>query len=163
MDEVINGNNKKQVLMSPIPFACGSLKFVIVRNNTGLHKLHPYYTLYLEKPYGVKVAVLYGQKRKFNKIANYLISLDKTFRDRDDDEVLGKLRGLGGNDKFTLYDNGENYSKLANYSMSQLRVEHGTFLYRYEPCNVGSIRKMLILLPSVYPVNLSQKSQEKYN
>ncbi len=60
MDEVINGNNKKQVLMSPIPFACGSLKFVVVRNNTGLHKLHPYFTLYLEKPYGVKIAILYG-------------------------------------------------------------------------------------------------------
>jgi len=149
--------------MSPIPFACGSLKFVIVRNNTGLNKLHPYYTLFLEKPYGIRVAVLYGQKRKFNKIANYLISLDKNFRDRDADEVLGKLRGIGGNDKFTLYDNGENYSKLANFSMSQLRVEHGTFLYRYEPCNVGSIRKALILLPNVYPVNLSLKSQEKFN
>lgn len=47
-----------------------------------------------------------------------MISLNKTFKDRDDEEVLGKLRGIGGNDKFTLYDNGENYTKLANYSMS---------------------------------------------
>ena len=98
--------------MQPIPFACGSLNLVIVRTNTGLNKLHPYFTLFLEKPFGVKVALMYGQKRKFNKVANYLISLNKNFRDRDDEECLGKLRAVGGNDKFTLYDNGENFSKL---------------------------------------------------
>jgi hypothetical protein len=109
MDEVIGGNNKKSVLMSPIPFACGSLKFLIVRNNVGLNKIHPYFTLFLEKPYGVKVGVLYGRKKMFNKIANYHISLDKNCKDRDDEECLGKLRAVGGNDKFTLYDNGEKF------------------------------------------------------
>ncbi len=104
--------------MAPIPFACGCLKFTIVRNKTGLNKLHPYFTLFLEKPFGVKVALLYGQKRKFNKVPNYLISLDKNFKDRDDEDCLGKLRAIGGKDKFTLYDNGENYSKLQNYAIS---------------------------------------------
>jgi len=163
MDEITRGINKKSFLMAPIPFGCGSIKLAIVRNNTGLNKLHPYFTLYLERPFGTKLPILYGKKRMFNKIANYIISLEKSCADRDDEECLGKLRGLGGNDKFTLYDNGENYSKLNSYSMSQLRSEHGTFLFRYEPCNVGNIRKMLVLLPNVYPVNLSANSQEKYD
>ena len=135
--------------MAPIPFACGSLKFVIVRNKTGLNKLSPYFTLFLEQPFGVKVPLMYGQKRKFNKVPNYLITLDKNFKDREDDKCLGKLRAVGGRDKFILYDNGENFTKLQNYAISQLRIEQAVFLYRYEPCNVGNIRKMLALLPSV--------------
>ena len=51
-----------------------------------------------------------------------------------------------------LYDNGENYSKLSTFKMSQVRTEHGYFVYRYEPCNVGNIRKMIIVVPFIDPV-----------
>ena len=37
--------------------------------------------------------------------------------------------------------------------MSEVRTEHGCFMYRYEPCNVGNIRKMVIVLPMVNPIN----------
>ena len=43
--------------------------------------------------------------------------------------------------------------------MSQVRMEQGCFMYRYEPCNVGNIRKMVILLPSLMPLNLSEEQR----
>lgn len=46
--------------------------------------------------------------------------------------------------------------------MSLLRQELGTFIYRYEPCNIGSIRKMLVLLPAVHPSNLVPEDQSFY-
>lgn len=147
--------------MSPIPFGAGPLKFTIDRNKSGLNKLYPSYTLQIEKPYGNKVTVLYAKKRAFNKTANFLISLSKSNNSRDSEAAVGKLRALETNEKFILYDNGENYSKLSTFKMSQLRMEHGYFGYRYEPCNVGNIRKMLIVLPRVQPM-LSQHDKEKY-
>ena len=32
---------------------------------------------------------------------------------------------------------------------SDIRKEHGAFLYKYEPCNVGNIRKMIIIYPQI--------------
>jgi len=44
-----------------------------------------------------------------------------------------------------------------------LRCEHATFIYRYEPCNVGNIRKMVVLIPEVGPENLAPKEMERFN
>lgn len=96
--------------------------------------------------------VLFGKKRAFNKTANYLISLLKGATDRDSNNCVGKLRANIERDKFVLYDNGENFSKLSTLQMSKLRTEMGCFMYRYEPVNVGNIRKMNIILPSLIPV-----------
>lgn len=35
-------------------------------------------------------------------------------------------------------------------------------MYRYEPCNVGNIRKMVILLPTLQPMNLNVEQQALY-
>lgn len=162
LDEIIFGANKKTLLMSPIPFAVGPLKFTITRNKTGLNQLQPIFTMSLEKPLGVKVPVIYGKKRLFNKLANYLLSIDKNCAERDSANCLGKLRAVDNNEKFYLYDNGENFSKLSSFNISQLRSEHGSFVFRYEPCNVGNIRRMLVILPNVYPANLSSDLDAKY-
>ena len=147
--------------MQPIPFGVGPLKFTIERNKSGLNKLYPAFTLYIEKPYGNKVTVLHAKKRAFNKTANFLISLSKTNGSRESNQAVGKLRALETNDKFVLYDNGENYSKLSTFKMSQVRTEHGYFMYRYEPCNVGNIRKMVIVMPVMSP-EISGEKQAKY-
>lgn len=152
MEDLLFGWDRKNAVMSPIPFGAGPLKFTIERNKSGLSKLYPSFTLYIEKPYGNKVTVLYAKKRAFNKTANFLISLSKSNNSRESDAAVGKLRAMETNEKFILYDNGENYSKLSTFKMSQLRTEHGYFSYRYEPCNVGNIRKMLIVMPRVNPV-----------
>ena len=79
------GTNRKQIMMSPIPFGAGCLKFTITRNKTGLNKLQPYFTLLLERQYGAKAPILFGKKRLFNKLANYIICLDHKAKERDDE------------------------------------------------------------------------------
>ena len=91
----------------------------------------------------------------FNKLANYVIMTNPNEKDRDNKNCLGKLRAVGDKDKFTLYDNGENFNKLSSFSVTQLRIEHGSFFYRYEPCNVGNIRKMLVVLPNLLPASMT--------
>jgi len=55
--------------------------------------------------------MLYAKKRAFNKTPNYLISMEKNKKARSNDVCLGKLRANPECDKYTLYDNGENYTK----------------------------------------------------
>ncbi len=56
--------------------------------------------------------MLYAKKRAFNKTANYLISMEKNKKTRNNDVCLGKLRANPEGDKYILYDNGENFTKL---------------------------------------------------
>ena len=105
--------------------------------------------MYLEKNQGGRVLILYAKKRAFNKTSNYLISMEKNKKDRNNDTCLGKLRANPEGDKYVLYDNGENFSKVHQFSLDKIRNEHGVFMYRYEPCNVGNIRKMVVLLPTL--------------
>jgi hypothetical protein len=133
--------------MDPIPFQMGQLKFTIERHRTGFNRLHPSYYFYLEKNQGGRLLILYAKKRAFNKTANYLISMEKNKINRNNDVCLGKLRANPEGDKYILYDNGENYSKAATYAADKIRCEHGVFQYRYEPCNVGNIRKMIVVVP----------------
>ena len=77
-----------------------------------MNKISPSFTLFIEKPYGNKVTVLYAKKKFWNKTAYFLISLSKSTGSRESNQAVGKLRALDTNDRFMLYDNGENYSKL---------------------------------------------------
>lgn len=101
--------------MSPIPFHVGTLKFTIKRKKSGLNKFHPKFELFIEKHNGSQVMLLFGKKRAFNKTANYLISMDKSSNERDNATCLGKLRANKENDRFILYDNGENFEKKNTY------------------------------------------------
>jgi N-glycosylase/DNA lyase len=93
----------------------GRIKFTIERNKSGLNKLTPSYNLFLEKSPGNKILVLYGKKRAFNKTTNFLISLSKDANGRESNMCVGKLRANKERNKFTLYDNGENYQKLSTF------------------------------------------------
>lgn len=93
--------------------------------------------------------ILYAKKRAFNKTANYLISMDKNKSSRSSDLCLGKLRANPEGDKYVLYDSGENFTKAQNMVPERIRNEHGYFTYRYEPCNVGNIRKMVVVIPAL--------------
>lgn len=48
-----------------------------------------------------------------------------------------------------LYDAGENFTKVHQFPLEKIRNEQGVFIYRYEPCNVGNIRKMVVVLPTL--------------
>lgn len=71
-----------------------------------------------------------------------------TTNSRSSERCLGKLRAINNErDHYVLYDNGEAPSTTNHDHF--LRAEHGAFIYRYEMCNVGNIRKMKIMLPQL--------------
>ena len=71
---------------------------------------------------------------------------------------IGKLRAVDNDtDKFVLYDSGENYNQKS-IQYKNLRKEHGAFIYRYEPCNVGNIRKMIILFPALSCLRIAPRT-----
>lgn len=80
---------------------------------------------------------------------------DKKSTKRESEMCLGKLRQLNSDkDKYILYDNGENYTQsgTSKPTLDSLRSEHGLFMFRYELCQIGNIRKMKVLLPHLYKV-----------
>lgn len=78
-----------------------------------------------------------------------LESAAKSLGVRENENILGKLRAMDSDkNKFVLYDGGQNFQKKGT-TYYDYRREHGTFIYRYEPCNVGNIRKMIIIFPAV--------------
>lgn len=144
--------------MQPIPPAVGQLKFCIIRNKKIMNKLTPSFYLQLEKNNGGKILILYGKKMPLKKTSYYMICLEKNKQkstERESDNCLGKLRSLNPDgDRFVLYDNGENPTHKGQ-SYKNVRKEHGAFVYRYEPCNVGNIRKMTIIFPSINCLNIN--------
>ena len=57
-----------------------------------------------------------------------------------------------------LYDNGEKYddNKEMNDSRIPFRQEYGAFMFRYELCNVGNIRKMKVITPNIITTKIEQ-------
>ena len=163
IDHLIFGSNRREAIMQPIPPAVGQLKFCIGRNKNMLNKLTPSFYLYLEKNNGGRILVLYGKKMPFKKQSYYMICLEKNKQkkiERESDNCLGKLRATTNeNDKFVLYDNGENPT-LKGAQFKNLRKEHGAFIYRYEPCNVGNIRKMIIIFPAITCININPNKKD---
>ena len=59
-----------------------------------------------------------------------------------------------------LYDSGENY-KEKDIPYRDIRREFGLFMYRYDPSYDGNIRKMCIVLPAVYNLNITSQMKDK--
>ena len=77
---------------------------------------------------------------------------------RKSDWCLGKLRAANSEkDKYVLYDNGESYDHKEVYdSAIHYRQEYGAFMFRYELCNVGNIRKMRVIMPNIITTKIEQ-------
>ena len=152
--------------MNPIPLSVGMLQFTIERHKKGFNRLHPSYYMYLENTSGkgqTMIQVLYAKKRAFNKTANYLISMGKNTKERKNDLCLGKLRANVDSDEYVLYDSGENYTKVSKTETHKARNEHAVYLYRYEPCYIGNIRKMVTIIPALVPMpHQSSQTQDLY-
>ncbi len=138
------------------------LNFTVERHKKGFNRLHPSYYMYLENSSGKGpqlISCLYAKKRAFNKTANYLISMGKNTNERKNDLCLGKLRANVDSDEYVLYDNGENYTKVPKTEPHRIRNEHGVYLYRYEPCYIGNIRKMVTIIPALIPIPHQSNAQ----
>lgn len=66
---------------------------------------------------------MFAKKKAFNKTSNYVISMNSKSYDRKTDNCLGKLRALGENDMYALYDNGENPDKAKSKLDEKIRCE----------------------------------------
>eukprot|EP00356_Strombidium_inclinatum_P001049 CAMPEP_0170511086 /NCGR_PEP_ID=MMETSP0208-20121228/66109_1 /TAXON_ID=197538 /ORGANISM="Strombidium inclinatum, Strain S3" /LENGTH=152 /DNA_ID=CAMNT_0010794591 /DNA_START=2953 /DNA_END=3411 /DNA_ORIENTATION=+ len=123
----------------------------------------PKFELYLEKGAGQRLLILFAEKKMLTVNGYYLIQLGSKNKslNRNSNLCLGKLRAVDNEkDKYVLYDNGESYdSKKLNFDLSNLRREMGSFLFRYELCNVGNIRKMRVMLPQIYAQYLTNDGQ----
>ena len=141
--------------MDPIPLSVGMIYLTVERHKKGFNRLHPSYYLNVENMSGKgqsMIPVLYAKTRAFNKTANYLISMGTNTNERKNDLCLGKLRANVDSDEYVLYDNGESYTKVPKHEPHKMRNEHGVYLYRYEPCYIGNIRKMVTVIPTLTPI-----------
>ena len=78
--------------------------------------------------------------------------------------VMGKLRAVDGlKNQYVLFDDGESYVN-PGFDKQNLRREFGSFTYRYEPCNIGNIRKMVVIYPAVtcYKFKNSDRENKQY-
>ena len=93
-----------------------------------------------------------------------MITLEKIYNKgpaRKADNCIGKLRAVDGDkNKFVLYDSGEKY-KSKNIPYRDMRREFGLFMYRYDPSYDGNIRKMCIVLPAVYNLDITPQIKNK--
>jgi hypothetical protein len=89
----------------------------------------------------------------------FLITTDRNSTDRNSFKCLGKLRAqTSDKDTYVLYNNGDAMDS------SNPRCEYGAFIYRYEMCNVGNIRKMKIMLPNLnYKPEINNEDVEVEN
>jgi hypothetical protein len=78
--------------------------------------------------------------------------MGKNTKERTNSLCLGKLRANVEADEYVLYDHGENYTKFGKFPKEQIRNEQGVYMYRYEPCYIGNIRKMVTIIPSLIPI-----------
>lgn len=80
--------------------------------------------------------------------------------ERNSQKCIGKLRATNhDNDSYMLYDTGEAYdSKQLRLDRRNLRQEHGTFIFSYEMSNVGNIRQLKVILPTLEVINGHRES-----
>ena len=149
--------------MEPIPPEVGMLKFCIRRVVTIMNKLTPSYYLYIEKRDGGSINLLFGKKVAFKKLSYYQIKLHEDgSKTNAADNLLGKLRATDkARAEFVLYDGGDSYTQ-PNCDYSNLRREYGAFTYKYEPCNIGNIRKMTVVFPPVMSVSQPKKDNDLF-
>ena len=43
-----------------------------------------------------------------------------------------------------------------------MRTEHAVYIFRYEPCQVGNIRRMKAIMPNIIPKNITIDNADKY-
>ena len=62
---------------------------------------------------------------------------------------MGKLKAVDGvKNLYVLYDSGSSYVN-PGFDIKDLRREFGSFQFRYEPCNIGNIRQLTCIFPSI--------------
>ena len=132
-------------LLTPLHHRVGMVCCHIVRDRSGMKKLHPEYSLYLESG-GDSKFLLAARKRKKNKTSNYLISMDVEDLHRSSGNFYGKVRSNFLGTEFMVYDRGEKSSKDSGLAVRQ---ELAAVLYETNIMGSKVPRRMIAVVPSV--------------
>eukprot|EP01059_Diplonema_ambulator_P004560 TRINITY_DN14276_c0_g1_i4.p1 TRINITY_DN14276_c0_g1~~TRINITY_DN14276_c0_g1_i4.p1 ORF type:complete len:361 (+),score=88.68 TRINITY_DN14276_c0_g1_i4:149-1084(+) len=135
----------KRSFLGHAPPKVGMVYCHIIRDRSGLKKLHPEYTMYLESGTDSQF-LLAARKRKKNKTSNYLISMDTEDLHRNSGNFYGKVRSNFLGTEFTVYDRGERATKDGSVSHRQ---ELAAVLYEANIISSKGPRKMTAVIPSV--------------
>jgi tubby-related protein 1 len=99
----LNLANMREFLTTPVPKSAGTVLCYIRRDKSGIHRLHPVYSLWLKE--GDRF-LLQSKKRSNNKTSNYIISMGSSPADLDkvSSTYLGKLRSNFMGTEFQVSD-----------------------------------------------------------
>jgi len=146
---VIDTSDLRAFLMRPGPQGA-MVQCYIQRRKSGLARLYPTYEVYLKDG---EQFLLAARRRKKQKQSNYKVSLDKDDLSRHSSNYFGKLKSNFMGTEFQMYDSGINPEKLADAqkdgSMTQVRQELATVLYKQNVLGSRGPRKMKVMVPNV--------------
>ena len=168
---VIDTSDIRAFLMRPGPQGA-MVQCYIQRRKSGLARLYPTYEVYLKDG---EQFLLAARRRKHQKQSNYKVSLDKDDLSRDSSNYFGKLKSNFMGTEFQLYDQGINPDKLTepqrDGSLSQVRQELATILYKQNVLGSRGPRQMKVIVPNVdehgtrvelRPTTVEQTMLERY-
>jgi tubby-related protein 1 len=133
-------------LTKPTPQDKGIVQCHIKRNKSGRNKTFPEYVLSLRDQ---DRFLMCSKKRRHQKTANYLISMQRGDMDKSSENTLGKLRANFLGTEFTVYDNGVNYKDAFAEQDQDIRQELGLVLYAKNVLGSKAPRKMKVCVPTV--------------
>ncbi|KAJ3050422.1 hypothetical protein HK097_008618 [Rhizophlyctis rosea] len=118
-----------------------------------MDKLNPRYELYisnrLDEPDNTKEFVLSAKKKKQGQASQYSISTVRDFSVKDNEGVIGMVRGNFLGTAFVVYDTGTNPFKSKRKREKGVRKEYAAVIYEPNIMGFKGPRKMTILLPGM--------------
>ncbi|XP_077123079.1 tubby-related protein 3-like isoform X2 [Ranitomeya variabilis] len=148
--DAVDVGDLKEFALRPAPRGV-TIRCRISRDKKGVDRgLYPTYYMHQEKDDNRKLFLLAGRKRKKSKTSNYLISIDPTDMSREGGNFVGKLRSNLMGTKFTVYDDGENPTKVrGSPEGSGVRQELAAVCYETNVLGFKGPRKMSVLIPGM--------------
>ncbi|CAJ0918413.1 unnamed protein product [Ranitomeya imitator] len=148
--DAVDVGDLKEFALRPAPRGV-TIRCRISRDKKGVDRgLYPTYYMHQEKDDSRKLFLLAGRKRKKSKTSNYLISIDPTDMSREGGNFVGKLRSNLMGTKFTVYDDGENPTKVrGSPEGSGVRQELAAVCYETNVLGFKGPRKMSVLIPGM--------------
>jgi len=123
----------------------GIVQCHIKRNRAGRNAKFPEYCLYLRD--GNRF-LMCSKKRRHQKTANYLVSMERGDMDRASSNTLGKLRANFMGTEFTIYDSGISPKDVITHrDREDIRQEMGVVIYAKNVLGSKSPRKMKVCVP----------------
>uniref|UniRef100_A0A8C5N4M4 TUB like protein 3 n=1 Tax=Leptobrachium leishanense TaxID=445787 RepID=A0A8C5N4M4_9ANUR len=148
--DAVEVGDLKEFVLRPAPRGI-TIQSRITRDKKGMDRgLYPTYYMHLEREENKKIFLLAGRKRKKSKTSNYLMSVDPTDLSREGDSFVGKLRSNLMGTKFTVYDGGNDPSKVRGLTdPTGLRKELAAVCYETNVLGFRGPRKMTVLIPGM--------------